>query len=100
MYIGGIAYAQSTAVPLAVSFVNKLKVAIIYPLIMLMLGIAVIFFLWGVFEYVYNSSDEGGRTTGRKHMMWGIIGFVVMLSAVAIFKIAANTFGIDASQVR
>lgn len=94
MNIGGIVYAQD-AVPLAVSFVNKLKAAIIYPLIMLMLGVAIIYFLWGVFEYVYNSADEGGRTTGKKHMMWGIIGFVVMLSAVAIMNIALSTFGLE-----
>jgi len=95
MNIGGIAYAASDAVPLAISFVEKLKAAIIIPLIMLMLGVAVIYFLWGVFEYVYNSADEGGRTTGKKHMMWGIVGFVVMLSAVAIMNIALGTFGLD-----
>jgi hypothetical protein len=34
------------------------------------------------------------RETGRRHMLYGIIGLLVMLSAFAILRIAIETFGI------
>ena len=95
MNLINIAHAQGQAEAAAYGFVETLKDVILFPLIMLMLGVAVLVFLWGVFEYVYKSAEEGGRSTGRQHMLWGIIGFVVMLSAVAIMNIALGTFGIE-----
>lgn len=76
------------------AIVDKVKAVIIYPLITLMFIVAMIMFLWGVFQYVQNSEDEGARSEGRQHMIYGIIGFVIMTSAVAIFSIARNTFGV------
>ena len=89
-----IAHAANSGVSLAITLVEKFKVVILYPLIMLMLGVAMLMFLWGIFEYIYKSNDESARSTGKRHMFWGIIGFVVMLSAVAILELALNTFGI------
>jgi len=76
------------------AIVDKVKAVIIYPLITLMFIIAMIVFLWGVFQYVRNGADEGARSEGRRHMMFGIIGFVIMTSAVAILSIARGTFGV------
>jgi hypothetical protein len=76
------------------AIVDKVKAVIIYPLITLMFIIAMIVFLWGVFEYVRNGADESARSEGRRHMIYGIIGFVVMTSAVAILSIARGTFGV------
>lgn len=78
-------------------FIARIQDAILFPLISLLLGIALLVFLWGVFEYIRNAGVESGdaRTAGKKHMLFGIIGLVVMVSAFAILKIAANTFGIS-----
>lgn len=77
---------------LAKGFVAKINQAILYPLISLFIGVAVIVFLWGAFEYVYNADNDAGREKGRQHLLWGTIGLLVMVSAVAILNIAANTF--------
>lgn len=82
------------------SLVKELNDAILYPLIALLLGVALVVFLWGVMQYISNAESDEARATGKRHMIYGIIGFVIMLSAVAILTIAANTFGIDASNIR
>ncbi len=74
---------------------DKIKVAILYPLIALMLGVAVLVFLWGVFEMIHGADDEEARTKGKQHVLFGIIGIVVMLSALTLLRIAANTFGVS-----
>jgi phosphotransferase system glucose/maltose/N-acetylglucosamine-specific IIC component len=79
----------------AKAFLDNVEEAIIFPLMTLMVAVALLMFLWGGYEYVMNASDEGGRETGRRHMLYGVIGMLVMISAYAILKIAAGTFGID-----
>ncbi len=78
----------------AASFVAKLKTVILFPLIALLLGVAVVYFLWGIFQMVANAENAEARTKGRSHMLYGIIGIVVMLSALALLKIVALTFGV------
>lgn len=80
------------------SFVGKVNEVILFPLISLLLGVALLVFLWGVFQFVANAESEDARSTGKKHMLFGIIGIVIMVSALAILQIAANTFGVSVPQ--
>ena len=61
-----------------------------------MMGVALLVFLYGCFEFIRSADNDGARTTGKKHILWGIIGFVVMVSAYAILQVAAGTIGCDA----
>jgi hypothetical protein len=78
----------------ATTFVNKVKAAILYPLISLLFGVAFLYFLWGVFQMVAHATSEEARSTGKMHMLYGIIGMVVMLSAFALLSIAVRTAGL------
>ncbi|HEU4677334.1 MAG TPA: hypothetical protein VFS75_01295 [Candidatus Paceibacterota bacterium] len=91
-----IAYAADSAdaVAEAHGFLTRLENAILFPLMTLMMAVAFLIFLWGGYEYIANAADDGGRETGRKHMLYGIIGLVIMVSAYGILKIAASTFGV------
>ena len=91
-----IAYANSHHTEAAQTLVAKINAAIVYPLITLLLALALLLFLWGAFRFIAGAGDETERTTGKRHMLFGIIGMLVMVSALAILQIAANTFGISA----
>ena len=58
----------------------------------LMVGIALVVFLWGVFKFVRDSGDESARTEGKKLIFWGLIGLFVMVCVWAFVEILANTF--------
>ena len=88
------AYAQE-AREVAQGFMDALNEAILFPLITLLMAIALLIFLYGCFEYVKNAGSEMGRETGRRHLLWGVVGMLVMLSAYAILAIAAATFGVE-----
>lgn len=90
-----LVYAQNSGVDQAREFVGRINDAILFPLISLLLGIAMIVFLYGAFEYVANADNDSARETGRQHMLWGVVGFLVMVSAMAILEIAASTFGLS-----
>ena len=76
------------------TLLGRIEAAILFPLITLLMGIALLVFLWGAYEFVYNADSEMGREAGRRHMLYGIIGLLVMLSAYAILRIATATFGV------
>ncbi len=84
----------ATANAAACSLLAKIKTAILYPLISLMMGVALLIFFWGVFRYIANAEGDEARSTGRKHMIFGIIGLFIMVSALALLEIATSTFGV------
>jgi len=88
-----IAAAAGTAE--AYAFVAKFNEIILYPTIALLSAVAFLVFLWGTAQYFMNAASDTARQEGVKHITYGIIGLVVMLSAFTILKIAAATFGLD-----
>jgi high-affinity Fe2+/Pb2+ permease len=90
-----VASAQDYTVA-AASFVDRINNAIIFPLVSLMLGVAVLVFVWGGYQYLLNADNATARSEGQKHMLFGIIGIVVMISAFTILTIAVRTFFGDA----
>jgi vacuolar-type H+-ATPase subunit I/STV1 len=64
---------------------------IINPFIGLLFAVALIMFLWGLAQFIINAGSEEGRTTGKKHMIWGIVGMFIMVGAYAIVNILSNT---------
>ncbi len=79
----------------AASFVNTLNEVILFPLIALLAGVAFLVFLWGCAQYIMNADNPGAREDGVKHVTWGIVGLVIMMSAWAILSIVVATFGLD-----
>lgn len=83
------------------SFVSNVNKLIINPLIAFIFGLAVVYFLYGVFQFISNQENEEAKTKGKNHMIWGIIGIVIMMGVFTILNIIMNTFnirGIDPEQ--
>ncbi len=78
----------------AQNMLAKIEGAILFPLMTLMMAVAFFIFLWGAYEFVAGAASEEAQTKGKSHMLYGIIGLLVMISAYGILKIAAGTFGI------
>ena len=86
---------QQKATTQAVSFVAKLNDVIIFPFLTLLAAIAFLLFLWGCAQYILNAANDKSREQGIRHITWGIIGLVVMVTAWAILSLAAGTFGLQ-----
>lgn len=81
-----------------VSYITCIIGKSVIPLIFAM---AVAMFVWGVVQYVINSSEEAKKEKGRQFMIWGIIALVVMVSVWGLVSIVAKTFNINiTSQVQ
>lgn len=76
------------------TFLAKVVVQIVNPLILLLAASAFVVFVWGVFEFIKGAGDEGKREEGRRAILWGIIGLVIIFGAYGIINVALGTFGI------
>jgi hypothetical protein len=67
-------------------------------LVPLVFAISFIVFLYGVAtKYILSSGDEGKVKEGHTLILWGIIGFVVMVSVWGLVNIVTNTFSLGSS---
>ncbi|OHA59893.1 MAG: hypothetical protein A2589_02530 [Candidatus Vogelbacteria bacterium RIFOXYD1_FULL_46_19] len=64
-------------------------------LIPLLIGIAVIVFLWGVVKYVIAGSDSTKRKEGGALMAYGILAIFVMISVWGLVNILVDTLDLN-----
>lgn len=65
-------------------------------LVPVLMAIAFIVFLYGVYKYfIQGAADEKSRTDGRQFTLWGIIGFVIILSLWGIVNLFMGTLGLS-----
>ncbi|MDO8575370.1 MAG: hypothetical protein Q7R78_01570 [bacterium] len=65
--------------------------------ILLILGLCVVLFVWGVYQYFFvkNESGDGKKGEAGMFVMYGVIGFFIILSFWGLVSILKNTFGFD-----
>ncbi|MCE9585040.1 hypothetical protein K8Q94_00205 [Candidatus Nomurabacteria bacterium] len=80
-------------------FIGNVNKQIINPLIVLLFALALVYFLYGVFEFLSNAENEESKTKGKMHMIYGLIGFTIMMGVWSILAMLQNTFNIPKSQI-
>lgn len=74
--------------------VGKLTAAFINPALALIFAVGLLVFIYGLVEFMWGLSQESDkRESGKQHMLWGLLGMFVMVSAVALIKIIASIVG-------
>ena len=76
-------------------FLAKIEAQILVPLITLLSLAAFVVFVWGVVQFIASAEDEEKRKTGQQHMIWGIIGLVIMFGANAVVALIKQTEGVQ-----
>jgi hypothetical protein len=77
------------------SFLDSVVREIINPIILLLGAVAFVLFVWGVFEFIRGAAEEEKRAEGRKAILWGLIGLVIIFGAYGIINLALNTAGLE-----
>ena len=83
------------SVAFAVADVEELIIEILYLLnlvIPVIFGLALVYFLWGLAQFILNAGNETARENARNIMIWGIIALFVMVSIWGILRVLSNTF--------
>jgi hypothetical protein len=75
--------------------VETLIRCLLTPVAGLLVSLAVIFFLYGVFKFISAEESEQIRSEGKEFMFWGIVGIFVMVSLWGLVGVLQNTFMLD-----
>jgi len=73
---------------------GRVNAAILNPTILLLFAVAAIVFVWGLTQFLVSSETDDGRETGKRKILWGLIGMFIMFGAFGIIRIVLNTFGV------
>ena len=66
---------------------------IIQPIELVLFAAATVVFLFGIVEFLANPENETKKTTGKRHMLWGLIGLAIMFGVNGIVRILQNFVG-------
>lgn len=78
---------------------EKAVVSIVNPILQVLFAVALVVFVYGIFQFVRGADNPTVRTTGQQHMMYGLIGLVIMISVFTIIGILLNTIGVPSDDV-
>ncbi|MFA5841072.1 MAG: pilin [Candidatus Paceibacterota bacterium] len=67
---------------------------ILNSIIPVLVSLGVVYFVWGVVQYVIADGEEA-KKTGKDRMIYGLIGFAVIVGLWGLVNIIVNTFGLS-----
>ena len=71
--------------------IAKFNDAILQPLIYLLVAVAFVYFLFGIYKFVAGQNNEENQEEGKKHMIWGLVGLFIMFSVWGIINFIQST---------
>lgn len=74
-------------------FLDMLTNLLVDSVVPLLIAAAMVVFIWGMVEFVGNADNEEKRAKGKQLMLWGIIGFFVIVSIWGLVGLFTDFFG-------
>ncbi len=76
------------------TIILKINYYILNPLIWLLFAVALVVFLWGVVEFLRERDANSQKANdGKQHLLWGLVGMFIMVSAFAIMNLIKSIIG-------
>jgi hypothetical protein len=83
-----------TAEASVVTLMKSIDRVIINPLIFFLFALAMVYFLYGVAQYLIAQDNEEVRETSKSHMVWGLLGLFVMVAVFGIENLILSSLGV------
>jgi len=88
----GFAPLTALAAPATIKEWIGTLVAQIQSVFPVLAALALVFFLWNMSKYVFNSDDTKARSEAREYIFWMTIAFFVMITLWGIVGVVRRTF--------
>lgn len=77
------------------TLMSKFVSYIIDPAILVIFTLGFFLFVWGLVQFLWNLNEGGDNKEGKRHMVYGVVGMLIMISVYGILDLIDNTFGLD-----
>lgn len=84
-----IAYGASSADSVINNVVPKIIDNIVAPVLGVLFTFTILVFIWGLYGLFVG--DEDKRNDSKNHILWGVVGIFIMISAYGIIRLVAST---------
>jgi hypothetical protein len=61
-------------------------------------ALAIIYFFWGLIQFIAGGSDPKKHEEGKRHMIYGILAIAIMASVFGLVSWLQTTFGITGGE--
>jgi uncharacterized RDD family membrane protein YckC len=78
-----------------VDLLDRIVDYVIDPAVKVVFTLGLFMFLWGFVEFLWKLKDGQVSEDGKNHMVYGLVGMMIMVSVYGIISLVMNTFGID-----
>ncbi len=75
------------------NLITKINTIILEPIGWFLVAGAIIVFIYGLLNFFLSAEDDSKRAESKTHMLYGIIGLVIMFGVWGIIGIISNTIG-------
>ena len=84
--------------PAVSEILGRLKYEVLWPAMTVIFAAGFLLFIWGLVKFLWNVEEGSGSSSseGKQHMIWGIVGMLIMVSFWSIIALLDNTFGLGA----
>ena len=84
-----------------VPFLNRVNQLILNPIIMLLFGVSLVVFLYGIVKFLTLDAGDTGtkRSEARSAILWGMVGMLIMFSVYGLIRFVLDTFGITPNDI-
>jgi hypothetical protein len=76
-----------------ITLMKSINRVIINPIIFFLFACAMVYFLYGVVQYLLSPGNEEVHKKSKAQMLWGIIGLFIMVAVFGIMRLILNTVG-------
>ncbi|KKS28890.1 MAG: hypothetical protein UV60_C0007G0007 [Parcubacteria group bacterium GW2011_GWA2_43_11] len=64
-------------------------------LIPIVIAIGLLFFIWGLVQFILASGDEAAKDIGKRRMIWGVITLFVIVAVWGIVGLLGELSGVE-----
>jgi Type IV secretion system pilin len=102
-YIRNTLYALSLAPMLAfgaaadLSYISNIVASvdgIITAMIPVAVALGILFFIWGLVQFILASGDESAKDEGKRRMIWGVVALFVIVSVWGLVALLGQLTGV------
>ncbi len=76
--------------------IGRIVDLILNPIIVVLFAAGFFLFIWGIVEFLWKSKEGEVSDTGKQHMVWGLVGMLIMVSVYGILRLINDTLSLDA----
>ncbi|MFA6254082.1 MAG: hypothetical protein WC640_02370 [Candidatus Paceibacterota bacterium] len=70
---------------------DNIKAFVVDPVILLLFGLALVIFLYGLVMFLWQGDTVKNSTEGRDKIIWGLVGMAVMASVYGFLEVISKT---------